>query len=246
MKYMGSKSRFAKAIYAKICELSPRNGRPWVEPFAGRMNMICEVPHEDGPRYANDLNKYVVEMFKAGTNGWKPPEKMDSDFYNSIKQSYKNNDGFYEDCLIGYAGIAASYCGKWFGGFAGVVDTKSSGIVDYYGQSFRTFEKQVKKLNEVWFCSAPYDKLIIPANSIVYCDPPYEGTTKYKDDFNHAEFWNWIRQISKEHDVFISEYNAPSDFECVWQSVATSSLSANGKSGGSKQSIEKLFRLKNV
>lgn len=243
MKYMGSKARFAKAIYAKICELSPRNGRPWVEPFAGGMNMIANVPIEHGPRYANEINKYVTAMFMAGANGWTPPAQMTKEQYNEIRDDFKSQSGKFEDCLIGYTGIAASYCGKWFGGFAGVVDTKSSGVVDYYGQSFRAFAKQVELLKDVWFCSSSYDEIQIPDNSIVYCDPPYEGTTKYKDDFNHEKFWNWVRGISKRHDVFVSEYKAPEDFECVWQSVATSSLSANGKSGGNKQSIEKLFRV---
>lgn len=56
MKYMGSKARFAKEIYNKICEISPRKGRAWVEPFVGGFNMICNVPVEDGERYANDSN----------------------------------------------------------------------------------------------------------------------------------------------------------------------------------------------
>ena len=32
------------------------------------------------------------------------------------------------------------------------------------------------------------------------------------------------------------------DFECVWQKEAKSSLSANGKIGGNKLSVEKLFK----
>ena len=83
----------------------------------------------------------------------------------------------------------------------------------------------------------------LPPNSIVYCDPPYEGTTKYANDFDHNLFWNWVRNISKQgHTVFVSEYNAPADFECVWQKEAKSSLSANGKIGGNKVSVEKLFK----
>ena len=46
------------------------------------------------------------------------------------------------------------------------------------------------------------------------------------------------------HQVFISEYNAPEDFECIWQKEVKSSLSANGEIGGNKTSIEKLFRYK--
>jgi len=84
--------------------------------------------------------------------------------------------------------------------------------------------------------------LKIPKNSIIYCDPPYENTTKYKDSFDHAEFWRWCRDKAADgHKVFISEYTAPKDFKCVWSKSAKSSLSANGECGGSKSSIEKLF-----
>jgi DNA adenine methylase len=43
--------------------------------------------------------------------------------------------------------------------------------------------------------------------------------------------------------VYVSEYSAPDDFDCVWQCGTTSSLSANGVFGGSKRSVEKLFRV---
>jgi DNA adenine methylase len=102
--------------------------------------------------------------------------------------------------------------------------------------------KQVKKMNGIILQNKNYYELEIPKNSIVYCDPPYEGTTKYINNFNHIIFWEWARKISKQgHKVFISEYNAPVDFKCIWEKEAKSSLSANGKIGCSKLSIEKLF-----
>jgi DNA adenine methylase len=62
----------------------------------------------------------------------------------------------------------------------------------------------------------------------------------YKDDFNHNEFWQWCRDRANEgHIVFVSEYNAPDDFECIWQKEIVSSLD---KDTGSKKGMEKLFR----
>jgi DNA adenine methylase len=87
--------------------------------------------------------------------------------------------------------------------------------------------------------------LEIPANSIIYCDIPYQGTKQYSTskDFNHSNFWNWCGDmVSKGHTIFVSEYEAPTDFECVWQKEAKSSLSANGVIGGNKVSVEKLFK----
>ena len=89
-----------------------------------------------------------------------------------------------------------------------------------------------------------YWELEIPPNSVIYCDPPYEGTTKYvgRNGFNHTLFWDWCRDKSKQgHNVYISEYNAPKDFVCVWEMETKSQLSANGSTGGNKISTERLF-----
>ena len=42
------------------------------------------------------------------------------------------------------------------------------------------------------------------------------------------------------HKVFVSEYNAPEDFKCVWEKEINSSLT---KDTGSKKATEKLFTL---
>ena len=56
--------------------------------------------------------------------------------------------------------------------------------------------------------------------------------------FNHDLFWNWVREQSKYNPVIVSEYEAPNDFVCIWQSE---SLKSNLKGKGTKTSIEKLF-----
>jgi hypothetical protein len=54
--------------------------------------------------------------------------------------------------------------------------------------------------------------------SRVYCDPPYEHTTRYKGTapFDHAAFWQTMRDWAR-HDniVLVSEYHAPPDFVVV-------------------------------
>jgi DNA adenine methylase len=201
------------------------------------MNMIAAIPDEDGPRHANDINSYLIEMFKALSSGWIPPKTITRQFYEKCR----NLDE--ELHVIGYVGFNCSYSGKWFGGYAGEVKTAIGTVRNYQEEAFRNIQTQIPKLKNVQFCSASYDAITIPRNSIVYCDPPYSGTTKYKDDFNHSAFWDWVRYTSNDHDVYVSEYSAPDDFDCVWQCGTTSSLSANGVFGGSKRSVEKLFRV---
>ena len=53
-------------------------------------------------------------------------------------------------------------------------------------------------------------------------------------------FWFWVREMSMMgHEVYISEYNAPEDFECIWSMEVISCLKV---SGTKKKSVEKLFK----
>jgi DNA adenine methylase len=75
----------------------------------------------------------------------------------------------------------------------------------------------------------------------VYADPPYANTTGYSfgKDFDTDEFWEYMRHISKNNQVFISEQSAPSDFECVWQREIKRTLDVN--KNNQPQKTEKLF-----
>lgn len=236
MKYMGSKARFAKEILTII--LKDRKHKQWyVEPFAGGMNTICEV---QGNRIANDIHYHLIQMWRELINGW-IPSKIIKEEYNTVRA----NKNKYPAHFVGWVGFNCSYSGKWFGGFAGETKTKIGTVRDYQTEAINNVLKQVQKMKGVVLQNTPYYELALPPNSIVYCDPPYEETTKYAIDFNHTLFWEWTRSINKQgHIVFVSEYNAPSDFDCIWKKEAKSSLSANGKIGGNKLSVEKLFRYK--
>nr|DAF78412.1 MAG TPA: DNA adenine methylase [Caudoviricetes sp.] len=233
MKYMGSKARLKKYIIP----LMDIKDRVYYEPFAGGMNMIDGV-HCARARFANDSNKYVIAAFKMLCSGWQP-EFITKDQYHELK---KMNG---EDHLIGWAGVACSYSGKWFGGYAGIVETRS-GRRDYQAEAIKNAIKQVKNLKGVLFSSLDYTEMSIESGSVVYCDPPYKGTTGYKDGFNSDDFFDWCRSMAKDKrcDVYVSEYSAPDDFECIAEFNLNSSLSANGRYGGSKSSIEKLFKVK--
>ena len=91
------------------------------------------------------------------------------------------------------------------------------------------------------FTNQSYKDVIIPAGAVVYCDPPYEGTTKYSNSggFNHDEFWEYVRELSKDHMVFISEISAPPDFTAVWNKPFKRVLDVNKEN--IFDSVEKLF-----
>ena len=49
---------------------------------------------------------------------------------------------------------------------------------------------------------------------VVYCDPPYKNTGGYGIEFNSDAFWEWAR--TRDYPVYVSEYQAPSDFVRIW------------------------------
>lgn len=88
-----------------------------------------------------------------------------------------------------------------------------------------------------------YRQLDIPDGAVIYCDPPYYGTGGYGMDFDHTAFWEWCRQMSaKGHDVYVSEYSAPDDFECV----DAKDIRVRISSGSAPMRTEKIFKVKKL
>lgn len=101
------------------------------------------------------------------------------------------------------------------------------------------------KISDVTFINVSYDGLKnIPVGSVVYCDIPYRNTTKYdavSKCFDYEKFYGWCRKLKANGiKVFISEYNMPEDFKCIWQKEISMKLDVKSNSG---KAIEKLFTL---
>jgi len=105
--------------------------------------------------------------------------------------------------------------------------------------------QQLERLErEAKFFSTDYRLVKIPEKAVIYCDPPYQRTKEYSEGgFNHLEFWDWVRETSQTHNVYISEYQAPSDFESILEFEQKSTLQG-GSQQHNNQPKECLFRLK--
>src|SRR5258708_32954828 len=114
MHYMGSKTNHAAAIL-KIATAGRKPGQAWCEAFVGGGNVICRVPHEQGPRIGNDINWRVIALLDAvGNKNWSPPETMTEDEYNRIKFNRDN----HPPELVAFAATAATaatFGCNWFG-----------------------------------------------------------------------------------------------------------------------------------
>lgn len=233
MKYMGSKARLSKDISPIINKLIKENDiNLYIEPFVGGANMIEHI--ECDMKVGIDNNKYLISLWNDLINGWIPPSEMSRDMYNDIK----DNKDEYADSLVAVAGFCATYNAKWFGGYAGKVKTKIGTVRDYYDEAIRNILKQKDRVLDVKFIHKDYKQLNIKG-SLIYCDPPYQGTTQYgtSKNFNHEEFWDKVRELSKNNIVLVSEYNAPDDFVCIFEKTLTTTLDKNSR----KKDIEKLF-----
>lgn len=236
MKYMGSKRRVAKKILPIILE-GRKKGQCYVEPFVGGGNSFELV---ENPRVGADSNEHAIKALSLIARGGVPSDGSEFCEYDYIEARKKARAGESLTDAESYALIALSFSGKWCGGWARA--RKSDGSPrDFVAEQCRAAIKQQKLLQGAKLVNSSYKDLDIPPQSIIYCDPPYEGVTGYKGKFDHDEFWQWCRDKAAEgHTVFISEYSAPDDFECVWQQELKATVAKDGKQ---KKAIEKLFKV---
>jgi DNA adenine methylase len=134
-----------------------------------------------------------------------------------------------------------SFGSKFENGYARRIGSDST---TYAGCALRNAQKQSPSLQGVELKHASYEEEGDYENCIIYCDPPYKGTTSYKTGtFDHDKFWQWCRDMSRENLVYISEYNAPQDFECVWEGEIKTNF-ASQRNEATHKATEKLFRYK--
>jgi len=242
MKYMGSKKRMQKEIAPILQGYIYKNLiYCYIDPFVGGSNMIECIKCEN--KIGSDNNFYLIEFMKKLQKGWNPllEIEMTKQFYDDVK----NNKNKYSPEVVALTGLCATYNAKWFGGYAGLVKTKIGTIRNYYDESVRNVMLQINKLKDVKYFHKNFEDYfgtedVKVFRTLFYCDPPYQGTTKYKDEFNHEIFWEWVRKMSKNYIVIVSEYNAPDDFECIWNKEISNTLDKNSRS----KAVEKLFILK--
>jgi hypothetical protein len=87
--------------------------------------------------------------------------------------------------------------------------------------------ESLERLQSLEIRRGDYRDVPIPPRSVVYCDPPYQGTDckAYSGGaFDHAAFWEWVR--SRPFPVYVSEYHAPGDF-AVWGEIDHNSRMSN-------------------
>lgn len=91
--------------------------------------------------------------------------------------------------------------------------------------------QSLERMQNIQYYSTDYRNVPIPPNSTVYCDIPYEGTCDYKaiGKFDHNAFYEWA--LSRDFPVFVSEYNMPDTFTCLYRVKKNVLFSQKGTTG---------------
>lgn len=232
MQYFGGKHRIAKQLSQIITPFVIERGQ-YAEPFVGGASVLVEI--EAPKRIASDYNIALITMWEHLANGWEPPENVSEEEYEKLKE-----DKDPANPLTAFAGFGASFSGKWFGGYA-----RGSNNRNYAKSARNALRKKIERLRNVQWVASPYQDCPIPERSVIYCDPPYENTTQYggTPPFAWLDFWEWCRVKQREsHIVFVSSYNAPSDFNCVLEVPTKLDIRTTR---GRENRIERLFTPRN-
>lgn len=237
MQYQGGKSRISKNISEVISEVSGRQiensntnsrndngisrnrqgGRTFLSLFCGSCAVESKVKGFD-KLILNDNHSYLISLLKGVQNGYELPEKITEEEYKYIRE-HKDED----KVLTGFVGFGCSFGGKWFGGYA-----RNKGGTNYALQSKKSLLKDIKTLMNAEFSCKDYRDVELPQNCVIYADPPYNNTTGYgKVKFDSPTFWEYAREVSKNHLMFISEQAAPDDFISIWEKPFTRTLDVN-------------------
>lgn len=239
MRYLGNKTSLSKELAPVLMEKLNGNNY-YIETMVGACGMIQAIDYPK--RFASDYNPYIVALMSNLNNIEIYPEKSLFDGFAINEELYrevKANQDAYSKHLVGLLAFGCSFGGKFWGGYARGGLTSKGLERGYAQETLRNLVKLAPKLKNVKFANKSYLDVHIPSKSIVYLDPPYQGTTKYSNNFDHKGFWEYVRYISKTNFVYISEYNAPEDFDCIFQKECK--VGIDHKLKEHNKSIEKLF-----
>jgi DNA adenine methylase len=224
---MGGKSRLGKRIGGIINEMTPVGGRVY-EPFVGGFNIGRHL-RDDIDHYASDSHHALIAMYRAIQDGWRPPESLSKEEWDSARS--------LPDCnpLKAFAGFACSFGGKYFGGYA-----RQPGYNFAIGGA-RSLRRKLRSINRSSISACDYLHCSPRPGSVIYCDPPYDGTTGYSAvEFSSDVFWGWARAMSKDCTVLVSEHRCPIENEIIFSVPHTRKMMHDK----SRKAPERLFMVK--
>lgn len=224
MRYMGGKGRIAKKISETILNHVPHHSGTYWEPFIGGGAIAAKLGNQFDNAHYSDIHPDLMLMWQALHDGWEPPSIVTYDEYQELRYASQSS------ALRGFVGFGGSFGGRFFEGYARGGHNANGTPRNHQAESARGLMRDAPKMRaKVTTTYRQADAITINprAGDVVYCDPPYEGTKNYSrtDRIDHAEFWEIAKGWAERGvHVFVSEYNAPDDWECIWEQPLRSSV----------------------
>ena len=244
MIYQGSKARIRKDILPFIQNCIDSNKiKYYFEPFVGGANVIPYVKCER--RIGQDINKELINLLiymKYNPKLQMFPNHITLEHYKEVREARKLSSTKYNSDYIAGIGYFASFGGRYFDGGFG---RDKTGKRDIYSERLAYAKKEASLYKDIMFIHTNYENTFIPATikSMIYCDPPYKGTKTYNGcKFDYEKFYEWLREVSKNNFVLVSEYTMPDDFVCIWSKERKVLQKSDRKEAD--VAVEKLFTLK--
>ena len=214
MHYLGGKFRSKKQICEYLKEVIEKNDiKEYIEPFCGSLWITSELAkHDLDINYTvSDSHKALIAMWKEMQQGWIPDFPDDTTELEKIYDDLKLTKHTEFTPMHGFIGFSCGYSGKYFGGFA-----RGHNDGSYAKTCWNSIKKhKLRHLSKFNFDCCDYTQYNGVKDALIYCDPPYEKTTKYSSNFDSSQFWDWVREMSKDNIVLVSECQAPDDFQSV-------------------------------
>ena len=242
MVYMGSKSKYAQYIVPILQKaINENNVQLYIEPFVGGANVIDKI--KCNLRYGYDRSDTLIALLIQARDDF---SKVLADGNRELWDKGKGyvKDGVMpEDMTLAEIGAMEFFASFSNGGFPRGYAKNTAGR-NYFKEARANMEKQAPNLKGILFYPGNYYELAEVKGAVIYCDPPYANTKHYgyanQEKMDYTRFWNWVREMSKDNYVFVSEQVAPDDFEIVWEMEAKRTNGANNNF----KATEKLFRYK--
>lgn len=244
MHYQGGKTLIARRLSETILAHTPARTE-YYEPFVGGAGMADYMGHHFKRAHYSDLHGPLILMWQAAHAGlimhgdathFFPADIDRADYdYHKSKQPHSP-----ATALIGFG---SGFGGKYYGSYvyADVRDGRT-----YHHVALRSITKKLKGAlaqEATTFNHAAYETIDPASGAVIYCDPPYAGTTGYSTGaFNHDAFWEWCRQQARRGcHVYVSEYTAPDDFTCIFEREKRVTMN---HANNTRHAVERLYTYK--
>ena len=193
----------------------------YCEPFHGMLGVYRHINYKPALIYlAGDTNKSVMLMWEKAQTGWIPScDVLTKEEFKNLKY---NGESTAEK---GFIGCTQSFGGLYFHNHC-VREQQKKALP---GTAKRVSDIALNSVvSKVKFSYGDYTQFSDLKNFLIYCDPPYENSSGYRNDqsrgnnrydyFDNLAFWTWTKKMAEHNTVFVSEYSTPKnvDYEIAY------------------------------